>query len=39
MLMHEELTDRRSELMDGRALLISIVALVFLPLTFIELWA
>lgn len=35
MLMHEELTDRRSELMDGRALLISIVALVFLPLTFI----
>lgn len=35
MLMHEELTDRRSELMDARALLISIVALVFLPLTFI----
>lgn len=35
MLMHEELTDRRSELMDSRALLISIVALVFLPLTFI----
>lgn len=34
-LMHEELTDRRSELMDGRALLISIVALVFLPLTFV----
>lgn len=35
MLMHEELTDRRSELMDARALLISIVALIFLPLTFI----
>ncbi len=34
-LMHEELTDRRSEQMDARALLISIVALVFLPLTFI----
>lgn len=34
-LMHEELTDRRSELMEARALLISIVALVFLPLTFI----
>ncbi len=35
MLMHEELTDRRSELMDARALMISIVALVFLPLTFV----
>lgn len=34
-LMHEELTDRRSEQMDARGLLISIVALVFLPLTFI----
>ncbi len=34
-LMHEELTDRRAEQMDSRALLIAIVALVFLPLTFI----
>lgn len=34
-LMHEELTDLRAELMDSRALMISIVALVFLPLTFI----
>jgi zinc transporter len=35
MLMHEELTDRRAEQMESRALLISIVALVFLPLTFL----
>lgn len=34
-LVHEELTDLRSEQMDSRALLISIVALIFLPLTFI----
>jgi zinc transporter len=34
-LMHEELTDRRAEQIDTRALLIAIVALVFLPLTFI----
>jgi zinc transporter len=34
-LMHEELTDRRAEQIDSRALLISIVALIFLPLTFI----
>lgn len=34
-LIHEELTDLRAEQMDTRALLISIVALVFLPLTFI----
>ncbi len=33
-LLHEELTDLRTEQMDSRALLISIVALVFLPLTF-----
>ncbi|MFM5914978.1 MAG: CorA family divalent cation transporter, partial [Chakrabartia godavariana] len=31
----EELTDRRAEVIDTRALLISIVALIFLPLTFI----
>jgi zinc transporter len=34
-LIHEELTDLRAEQMDSRALLISIVALVFLPLTFV----
>ena len=34
-LLHEQLTDMRSEQIDGRALLISIVALIFLPLTFI----
>jgi zinc transporter len=34
-LLHEQLTDLRSEQMEGRALLISIVALIFLPLTFI----
>lgn len=34
-LLHEQLTDLRGELIEGRALLISIVALIFLPLTFI----
>lgn len=34
-LISEELTDLRAEQMDRRALLVSIVALVFLPLTFI----
>jgi zinc transporter len=34
-IVHEELTDLRAEQMDARALLISIVALIFLPLTFI----
>lgn len=34
-LMHEQLTDLRAEQIDQRALLISIVALVFLPLTFL----
>lgn len=34
-LIHEQLTDLRGELMESRALLVSIVALVFLPLTFI----
>ncbi len=34
-LIHEELTDRRAEIIDTRALLISIVALIFLPLTFV----
>jgi len=34
-LMHEQLTDLRSEVIETRALLISVVALVFLPLTFL----
>ena len=34
-LIHEHLTDMRAEQIDTRALLISIVALIFLPLTFI----
>ena len=34
-LMHEALTDLRSEQIDTRSLVISIVAMVFLPLTFI----
>lgn len=34
-LIHEELTDLRAEQTDNRALLISVVALVFLPLTFL----
>jgi len=34
-LMHEALTDLRAEQIDTRALVISIVAMVFLPLTFI----
>lgn len=34
-LIHEQLTDVRSEQIEKRALLISIVALIFLPLTFI----
>ena len=34
-LLHEQLTDLRGEQMESRALLISIVAFIFLPLTFI----
>lgn len=34
-LLHEQLTDMRGELIETRALLISIVALIFLPLTFV----
>ena len=34
-LMHETLTDLRAEQLDHRGLLISIVAMIFLPLTFI----
>ena len=34
-LMHETLTDLRAELLDQRSLTIAIVAMVFLPLTFL----
>ncbi|TVV74907.1 zinc transporter ZntB [Sphingomonas solaris] len=34
-LLHEQLSDLRSELIETRSLLLSIVALVFLPLTFL----
>lgn len=34
-LIHEELTDRRAELIDTRSLILSIAALIFLPVTFI----
>lgn len=34
-LIHEQLTDLRSEQIERRGLLISVVALIFLPLTFI----
>ena len=34
-LLHEQLTDMRGEQMEVRSLVLSIVALIFLPLTFI----
>lgn len=34
-LIHEQLTDIRSEQIERRALLLSVVALIFLPLTFV----
>lgn len=34
-LMHEALTDLRAEQIDQRALIISVVAMIFLPLTFL----
>ena len=34
-LLHEQLTDLRAEQLDRRSLMISVVAFVFLPLTFI----
>ncbi len=34
-LLHEQITDLRAEQLDQRSLLIAIVALVFLPLTYI----
>jgi zinc transporter len=38
-LLHEQLTDLRGEQMETRALILSVVALIFLPLTFITgLW-
>ena len=33
--MHEALTDLRAEQLDQRSLVISIVAMIFLPLTFL----
>ncbi len=35
-LLHEQLTDLRAELIDTRTLVLSVVALVFLPLTFLS---
>ena len=34
-LLHEQLTDLRAEQIEGRTLVLSIVALIFLPLTFL----
>ena len=34
-LIHETLTDLRAELIDQRSLIIAVVAMVFLPLTFV----
>lgn len=34
-LIHDALTDMRAEQIDSRALLISVIAMVFLPLTFV----
>ncbi len=34
-IVHDALTDMRAEIIDARALMLSIVALIFLPLTFI----
>lgn len=34
-LLHEQITDLRSEKIDARSLMIAIVALIFLPLTFV----
>lgn len=34
-IVHDELTDLRAEQMDSRSLIISVVAFVFLPLTFL----
>ncbi len=34
-LLHEQLTDLRTEQIDQRALIVAIIALIFLPLTFV----
>ncbi len=34
-LLHEQITDLRAERIDNRSLIIAIVALIFLPLTFV----
>lgn len=34
-LLHEQITDLRAEKIDGRSLIVAVVALIFLPLTFV----
>lgn len=34
-LLHEQITDLRAEKIDGRSLAVAVVALIFLPLTFV----
>jgi zinc transporter len=34
-LLHEQITDLRAEMIDRRSLIIAIVAMIFLPLTFV----
>ena len=34
-LMHEQITDLHAEMIDTRALLVSVLALIFLPLTYL----
>ena len=34
-LLHEQVTDMRAEVLDQRSLMLAIVALIFLPLTFV----
>jgi zinc transporter len=34
-LLHEQITDLRAEKIDRRSLIIAIVAMIFLPLTFL----
>ena len=34
-IVHEELTDLRAEMIDSRGLFVSVLALIFLPLTFV----
>src|SRR3546814_1550027 len=34
-LLHEQLTDLRTEQIDQRSLIVALIALIFLPLTFV----